>query len=223
MYLCRSFRQRCHHFFLDFGRLYHHRFKVCLRNRQIQLVAGLDIRHFLEHGHKLRQVKELREACPRPIAGSLRSQFNSRRGFPEGGCPAVKVRQAFLLQRSVLEIPHDRVQFRHGIADRRSGRKHHALAAGDFIHIPAFHKHIRGFLRLRSGQACHVPHLRVKEQVLEGMALIHIQPVYTQLLKGDHIVLPVSVDQFIQPRLQGLSCFLHLLDGKVLAPAVFQF
>ena len=202
MHLRRTFRQRCHHFFLDFGRLHHHRFKVYLRNRKIQLVAGLDIRHFLEHGHKLRQVEELRKPCPCPVAGSLRGQFNGRRGLPEGGSPAVKVRQAFLLQCPVLEIAHDRIQLGHGVADRRAGCKHHALSAGDLVHIPAFHKHIRGFLRLRSGQTCHVSHLRVKEQVLKGMALIHIQPVYTQLLKGDHIVLPVSVDQFIQPRLQ---------------------
>ena len=133
------------------------------------------------------------------------------------------MRQTFLLQRPILEIPHDGIKLRHGVADRRAGSKDHALASSDLIHIPALHKHIRGLLRLRSGKAGHIPHLRVKEQVLECMTLVHIQPVYAQLLEGDHIILPVFVDQFIQPRLQGLSCFLHLLDGKVLAPAVFQF
>ena len=142
VYLSRTFRQRCHHFFLDFGRLHHHRFKVCLRNRKIQLVAGLDIRHFLEHGHQLRQIEELREPCPCPVTGSFRSQLDGCCGFTEGGSPAVKMRQTFLLQRPILEIPHDGIKLRHGVADRRAGSKDHALASSDLIHISALHKHI---------------------------------------------------------------------------------
>ena len=54
------------------------------------------------------------------------------------------------------------------------------------------------------------------------MAFVYKQPVYAQLLKGNYIVLAVCASEFIQPCLQGLSCFLHLLDGKVFATAVFQ-
>ena len=141
-------RKRSHHILLDLGRLHHHRFKLSIGNRQIQLIAGLDIRHFLEHGHELRQVKELGKACPGTIAGSLRSQFYCRGRFSEGGSPAVKVRKPFLLQCPVLEITHDRVKLRHRIADRCAGSEHDTPAASDLIHVPAFHKHIRGLLRL---------------------------------------------------------------------------
>ena len=54
------------------------------------------------------------------------------------------------------------------------------------------------------------------------MTLVHIQPVYAQLLKGDHIVLLSLIQEFVEPGLQGLSGFLHLLDGKVLPVTVFQ-
>ena len=144
----RPLGKRSHHILLDLGRLHHHRFKLCIGNRQIQLITGLDIRHFLKHGHEFRQVKELGEACPGTVAGSFRSQFNGRGRFSEGGSPAVKVRKPFLLQRPVLEITHDRVKLRHGIADRCAGSEHDTPAAGDLIHVPAFHKHIRGLLCL---------------------------------------------------------------------------
>ena len=54
------------------------------------------------------------------------------------------------------------------------------------------------------------------------MRLIHVQPVYAQLLKGDHIVLFPFVHQLIQPRLKGFPGFFHLFDGKALPVAVFQ-
>ena len=222
VYLCRTFRQGCHHLLLDFRRLHHDRFKLGIRYRQFQLVTGLDIRHLFEHGHELRQVEELCKPRSCPVTGSLRGQLNGGCGLPKGGGPAVKMRHTLLLQRAVLEIPHDRIKLRHGIADRRAGGKNHTFASGDLVHVPAFHKHIRGLLCFRSGQAGHVPHLRVKKQVLEGMALIHIQPVYAQLLERNHIVLPVIIQQLIQPRLQRFPGLFHLLDGKVLTPAVFE-
>ena len=59
--------------------------------------------------------------------------------------------QLFLLEGAVLEVPHDRVQFGHGVADRRTGRKHYAAPAGDLIQVVAFAKHIRRFLRFTGG------------------------------------------------------------------------
>ena len=54
------------------------------------------------------------------------------------------------------------------------------------------------------------------------MRLVHIQPVYAKLLKGDDIILASLCAQFFQLELQLLSGFLQLLDGKALAVVAFQ-
>ena len=55
------------------------------------------------------------------------------------------------------------------------------------------------------------------------MCLVHIQPVYTELLKGHNIVLSCAVLELFQFRLQILPRFLQLLDGKPLRVGGFQF
>ena len=55
-----SFAQFLHHLFLEVGRLCYHGLKLCLRHRQMELVTGFDVGHFLEHGHQLREVEELK-------------------------------------------------------------------------------------------------------------------------------------------------------------------
>ena len=130
--------------------------------------------------------------------------------------------QALSLQSAVLQVAHDGIKLRHGIADRRTGSKHDAPASGDLIHIAAFHKHVRRLLCLRSGKAGYVPHFCVKKQVFERMALVHEQAVNAQLLKGDYIVLLVRSQQLVQPCFQGFPGLFHLLDGKVFAPAVLE-
>ena len=117
----------------------------------MQLVAGFDVGHFLEHGHQLREVEELSKSCPRPVARTFRGKLDGCGGLAKGGCPAVEVGQLFLLEGAVLEGPPDRVQFGHGVADRRTGRKHYAAPAGDLIQVVAFAKHIRRFLRFTGG------------------------------------------------------------------------
>ena len=131
--------------------------------------------------------------------------------------------QVLLLERTVLEIAHDRVKLGHGVADRSAGGEDNATTAGDLVHIAAFHKHIRRFLGFGGGETCHVPHFCVEEQVFERMALVHEQPVNTQLFKCDDIILSVGGKKFIQSGFQRFSGFLHLLDGKILATLIFQF
>jgi hypothetical protein len=46
-----------------------------LRGGQVQLVGGLDVRHFFEQVHQLWQVEKLGESGARPIAGSLGNEF----------------------------------------------------------------------------------------------------------------------------------------------------
>ena len=97
-----TLRQALHHGLLDFCGLHNDGFIVRRRRRQIQLIRRLNIRHFLEHGHQLRQVEELAEPGTRPIARSLRCQFNRRRGFTKGGSPGIEMGHVVPLQRAIL-------------------------------------------------------------------------------------------------------------------------
>ena len=154
------------------GELLHHGFLVAgglgllhmvlhLRSREVELVGGLDVRHLPEYRHELRQVEELREAGPCPVAGALGSQLNGRHRLPKGGGPVVKVVEPLALQRSLLEIPLHGIELRHGVGDRGAGGEHHALASGDLIQVAAFQEHITGFLGVAGGQARHIAHLCV--------------------------------------------------------------
>ena len=221
---CRSsFRKLRYHILLMFRGLNHNSLKLCFRNREIQLVRGLDVCHFLEHIHQFRKVEELGKSGSGTIAGSLRCKLNGSRCFTKGRCPGVKMGQILFLERTVLEITHDRIKLGHGVADGSTRGEDNTTTAGDLVHIAAFHKHIRRFLSFRSGQTCHIPHFGVEEQVLERMALIHEQSVNAQLLKGDYIVFLVCGKELIQSGFQRFSGFLHLLDGEVFATLPFQF
>ena len=57
----------------------------------------------------------------------------------------------------------------------------------------------------------------VEEQVLERVCLVYEQPVYAQLLKGNHIVFSVGCPEFLQSRLQSFPGLFHLFDGETLA------
>ena len=116
-----------------------------------------------------------------------------------------------------MEIPHHGVKLRHAVADRGAGRKDDAAPACQLVHILALHKHIRRFLRFRSGQTCDIAHFCVEEQVLERVRLVYEQPVYAQLLKGNHIVLSVGCPEFLQSRLQSFPGLFHLFNGKTFA------
>ena len=49
------------------------------------------------------------------------------------------------------------------------------------------------------------------------MRLVYEQPVYAQLLKGNHIVLSLSCPEFLQSRLQSFPGLFHLFDGETFA------
>ena len=183
----------------------------------MQLIGSLDICHFLEHIHQLRQVEEFCKSCSCPVSGSFRCQLNGCGGLTKGRSPAVEMGQPFLLQRTVLEIPHHGVKLRHAVANRGAGRKNDAAPACQLVHILALHKHIRRFLRFRCGQACNIAHFCVEEQILKGMCFVYKQSVYAQLLKGNHIVFSVGCPEFLQSRLQSFPGLFHLFDGETFA------
>ena len=150
--------QRFHHFLLKLGRLRHDGFKPRLRDREVQLVAGLHVR---EQIHQLRQIEELGEPGSRPVARALRSQLNSRRRLSEGGRPLVKMRQSLLPKRFVLQIALHGVQLCHRVAHGRARGKDHALAACQLVHVPTLGEHVARLLRLARGQARNVAHFGI--------------------------------------------------------------
>ena len=220
VYLGGPRRERLDHFLLYLRGLGCNRVVLHLRGGEIELVGGLDVRDLLEQIHQLREVEELGKARPRPVAGALRSQLQRSHGFSEPACPAVEVSHAQLLQPVMLQIPLDGVKLGHAVGDGSAGGKHHAAITGQLIHVAALGIHIRGFLRVRRGEASHIPHFRVEEQVFVVVRLIHEHPVHTQLLKGDNIILTALGLQLFQPLLQALFGALQTFHGEVLAAAV---
>lgn len=68
----------------------------------------------------------------------FRSKLNGCCGFTKGGCPGVKVRQILFLECTVLEVSHDSIKLRHGVADRCAGCKDNSSTAGKLVHIAVF-------------------------------------------------------------------------------------
>ena len=151
MDFCGALAQFLHHFFLHLGRFGHHGFKLCIRHRQMKLVAGFNVSHLFEHRHQLREVEKLCKSRPCPVARTLRGQFDGGGGFAKGRCPAVEMRQPFLLECAVLQIAHDRIQLAHGVAHRGSRCKYHTASACDLVQIAALAEHIGRFLRFAGG------------------------------------------------------------------------
>ena len=144
---CCTFRKRLHHFLLLRGGFDHDCFVLHIGRGELKLIRRLDVRNLTEDIHQLWQVEELRKARARPIACTLRSQLNRRRGFAKGRCPAIEVRHAAALQSAVLQIPLHRIQLRHGVAHRRARGEDDAAPAGQLVHVAALHEHVAGFLR----------------------------------------------------------------------------
>ena len=133
--------------------------------------------------------------------------------------------QSHFLQRVILEIPHNGVQFHHRVADRGSGCKGHALATCQFVQILTLCKHIAGLLCIGLGDTCDISHFCVEEHIFIEMRLVHKQAVNTQFLKCNHIILSRLVVQLLQLCFQCFLCFFHLLDRKtaaILTPGIGQ-
>ena len=79
--------------------------------------------------------------------------------------------QVLLLERTVLEIAHDRIKLGHRVTYWSTGCKDHTTPAGQLIHIAALHKHIRRFLGFGGGQTCHISHFCVEEQCAASLRL----------------------------------------------------
>ena len=78
VYFGSALRECLHHFLLMFGRLRHDVVVFHLRGGQVQLVGGLDVRHFFEQVHQLWQIKELAESRSCPVAGAFGLDFVKR-------------------------------------------------------------------------------------------------------------------------------------------------
>ena len=188
----------------------------------MQLVSGLDIGHFLEHCHQLREVEKLSKPGACTVARALRGELNGRRGLTKGGCPAVEMGEILFLQRAILQIAHNRVQFRHRVAHRCTRGKNHPAPAGHFIQIAALAEHVRRFLCLACTQTCDIPHFCVQKEVFERVRFVHKQSVHTQLLEGDNVIFAVCCPQFFQLLFQIFAAFFHLFHGKTLTAGILQ-
>ena len=217
--------QRRHHLALQFtGRQLHNRgLAACdFRDRQLQHIGGLNVGTLLEHIHKLGQIVKLCKPCFRTVAVALGGQFNRGNALAKRRGPRIKVQQAFLLQKPVLQIPHHDVHLGHRVGNRRTGGKHNAVPAGQLVHIHAFHIHVAGLLAFGLGDTSHTGHLGGDHCIFEIMRLIHHQAVHAQLFKGDDVILAALVVELVQLPLQLLFHALHLLDGKILGALGFQ-
>ena len=153
--------QRRNHFLLLFRGFQHDVVVVGFWYGKVKHIRRLDVRHFLEHGDKFREVIEACEPGLGPVAGALRGQLYGGDGFPKGGRPCVKVKQAVSFQGAVLQIFLHGIHLHHCVGDGGACGKGHASAACQLIQIAAFTKHIAGFLRLSLGDTCHIPHFGV--------------------------------------------------------------
>ena len=158
-----------HHFFLCLARFQHFVDVLRFRHRQIQHIRRLHVCRFLEQGNQFRQIKEPGKACFRAIARSLRGKLDCRDGFTKGCRPIIEVAQSHFLQRVILEIPHNGVQFHHRVADRGSGCKGHALATCQFVQVLTLCKHIAGLLCIGLGDTCDISHFCVEEHIFIEM------------------------------------------------------
>ena len=119
-----------------------------------------------------------------------------------------------LLQTVILEVLLHGIEFHHGVADGCTCGENHAAPAGQLVQVAALHVEVAGLLGLGLADTAHVPHLRECGEVLKTMCLVHEQAVYTQFLKGHHIILAALVVQLFQFGLDGFSGTLQLLDGE---------
>ena len=217
------FRQHTHHFLLVFGGMHDYGFIVCFGPGQVQLISRFDVSDFRKQLHQFGKIKKLCEPRPGTIAGAFRSKLDGCCGLPKGGSPAIELAESFLLQRSILQIALHGVQFCHRIAHRRTGCKHNSASAGHFIHVPAFQEHIAGFLSFRGREAGYIPHLGEQEQILESVCFIYVQPVNTELFKGDDMIFLFFRFQLFQPDFQLTFGSFQLFDGVALTTVPFHF
>ena len=185
-----------------------------LRYWQIQHVRSSHVRYLLINGNQFRDVEEVSKAGTLPVSGTFRGKLDALYRFTEGRCPGIKRAEAHFLQKIVLQVPLCGIQLCHGVGKRCAGGMDVTHIVGNFINITALHEQIGCFLGVGLGNAGHVMHLRVEEQILELVALIHEKSINAQFLEGNDIVTLLAVLELFQLRLKALLGALHLLDGK---------
>ena len=189
---------------------------------EIEHIRRLDVGHFLEHTHQLRQIIKLGEPGLGTVAGSLRGQLNGCHRFTKGGGPGVKVQQIVPLQGVVLEVFLHGIHLHHGVGNGGAGGKDYATASGQLVQITALHIEVRTFLGFGLADAAHIPHFCISGQIFIIMCLVYKEPIHAQFLERHHIILAALVVEFIQLGLQALFGALHLLDGEVVPTALLQ-
>ena len=169
-----------------------------LRYGEIEHIRCFNIRHFFEHRHQFGQIIEFRKACFCSVSCSFGCKLYCCDCLAKHRRPSVKVLQFVFLQRLVLQISLYGIKFNHTVWNRRTRRKHNATPSGNLIKIAALHKEVWRFLRLCLSDTAHIPHFRVKIQILVIVTFIYEKPVYTEFFKGYHIILSWLIVQLLQ-------------------------
>ena len=120
--------------------------------------------------------------------------------------------QVLFLERTVLEIAHDRVKLGHGVADRGAGGKDNAPAAGDLVHVAALHIKVAGFHGFGLADTADISHFGESGKVLVIMSFVDKNTINAQFLKGYNIVLSGLVVQLVELLFDRFLGALQLLD-----------
>ena len=217
-----SFCKVRHHFFLERRRFYSNIVVMRSGRRQVKCVRRPYISHLLKHRHQFGQIVKLRKACFRSVSRSFGFQFISGHGFAEGGSPSVEVLQVVFKQGVILQISLYGVKLYHRITDRRSCCEYCSSAARQLVKVSAFHNQVGAFMRFGLCDTADVSHFGCEKQILVVMALVNKEPVNTQLLKGNNIVLAALVVELLQFGLERLFALFKLLDREVFSLVRFQ-
>ena len=101
------------HFCLYLARLGLDIVVIDLWNGELQHIGGLNVRNLSEHLHKLWQVIKFCKSRLSTVVRTLWSKLQSRDRFSKSRSPTVKMLQAVLHQRVVLQVPLNRIQLHH--------------------------------------------------------------------------------------------------------------
>ena len=177
---------------------------LCGRDDDItaQHIGSPHIGKRLEARHEFRQIAEIREPLFELIAAPFGLQLHADGNICKRRSPRIEALKPEFLQAIRSKIALHGVDFRHGVGDRRPGRKDQPFIARNLIDILRLHVEIPCLLhmvgRADAGNAGVTGH---HLEILELVRLINDEFIYTKLLKGNHVIHPFAVLllEFFQP------------------------
>ena len=123
------------------------------------------------------------------------------------------MREAGSTEIVVVEVALHREHLGHRVRDRRAGREDDVAATGGLTDDARLHVEVGGLLAsFRVAEACDVAHTGGVAEVLELVSLVQKQPVDTQIVPVEAVVLAVGVEELFQLLFHPLATVLALFD-----------